>query len=118
LVDCGNWSVSASWATPVDTVSGVYVAKLTRTDTGGSSHIIFVVRDDTGNSPILFKTSDSTWQAYNSYGGASLYRDFAFVLPHGRAYKVSYNRPFTTRSNIDGLGQRSFFFWGEYPFLR
>src|SRR6266542_3151732 len=99
LVDCGNWAVSASWAVPSTAVSGIYFAKLVRTDTGGASHIFFVVRDDTGNSPLLFQTSDTTWQAYNSYGGASLYRDFSFGLAAGRASKVSYNRPFNTRSS-------------------
>ncbi len=30
LVDCGNWSESASWAVPGTAVSGVYIAKLAR----------------------------------------------------------------------------------------
>ena len=68
LTDCGNWAESASWTVPADATSGVYIAKLVRADTGGASHIIFVVRDDAGNSDLLFKTSDTTWQAYNSYG--------------------------------------------------
>ena len=66
LVDCGNWGVSASWAVPADAVSGIYLAKLVREDgTTGTSHIAFVVRDDDGNSDLLFQTSDTTWQAYN-----------------------------------------------------
>src|SRR6185312_44917 len=70
LVDCGNWAVSASWAVPSDAVSGVYIAKLVREDgTTGASHIIFVVRDDTRGSDVLVQTSDTTWQAYNRYGG-------------------------------------------------
>ena len=52
---------------------GVYFAQLVRTDTGGDSHIDFVVRDDDGQSDLLFQTSDTTWQAYNRYGGNSLY---------------------------------------------
>ena len=39
----------------------------------GASHIVFIVRDDDGASDLLFQTSDTTWQAYNSYGGNSLY---------------------------------------------
>src|SRR4051794_9093179 len=47
LIDCSNWSVSASWAVPSAAVSGIYFAKLVRTDgTSGSSHIMFVVRND------------------------------------------------------------------------
>ena len=118
LVDCGNWAVSASWAVPPNATSGIYFAKLVRADTGGASHIFFVVRDDNSNSDMIFKTSDTTWQAYNSYGGASLYVDHAFGLPNGHAYKVSYNRPFNDRDNNDGLGQKSFVFNTEYPMVR
>jgi len=69
LVDCGNWTAQASWDIPATAVSGIYIARVTRTDNGGSSHIVFVVRDDAANSPILFKTSDASWVAYNDYGG-------------------------------------------------
>jgi hypothetical protein len=65
LYDCGNWGVSASWAIPANAVSGIYVAAPTRDDTGGSSNIVFVVRNDSSHSAILFQTSDETWQAYN-----------------------------------------------------
>ena len=57
LVDCGNWTISASWSVPATAVSGIYFAKLIRSDTGGSSHIMFVVRDDDSHSDLLFKTS-------------------------------------------------------------
>jgi hypothetical protein len=110
LIDCGNWAVSASWAVPSTAVSGIYFAKLTRTDTGGASHIVFVVRDDASTSAIVFQTSDTTWQAYNQYGGNSLY----VGNPAGRAYKVSYNRPITTRTT----GPEDFVFNAEYPMVR
>ena len=67
LIDCGNWAQTAVWNVPSTAVSGVYVAKLTRIDTGGDSHIVFVVRDDQAQADILFQTSDTTWQAYNTY---------------------------------------------------
>ena len=73
LIDCGNWAVSASWAVPSTAVSGIYFARVNRLDTGGASHIVFVVRDDSSHSDLLFQTSDTTWQAYNQYGGNSLY---------------------------------------------
>lgn len=110
LVDCGNWAVSASWAVPVDAVSGIYFAKAIRSDTGGASHIIFVVRDDASHSDLLFQTSDTTWQAYNQYGGNSLY----VGSPAGRAYKVSYNRPLTVR----GTQPEDSVFNAEYPMVR
>jgi Domain of unknown function (DUF4082)/Bacterial Ig-like domain/Bacterial Ig domain len=111
LIDCGNWALSGSWAVPASATSGIYFAKVMRTDTGGASHIFFVVRDDASTSNVLFQTSDTTWQAYNNYGGNSLYTG----SPAGRAYKVSYNRPFNTRA-VDG-GQDSVFN-AEYPMVR
>jgi YVTN family beta-propeller protein len=113
LVDCGNWSVSATWAVPANAVSGVYIARPVRTDDGsnGASHIPFIVRDDSSSSSVLYKTSDTTWQAYNDYGGNSLYSG----APAGRAYKVSYNRPMITRGN---QYQRANLFGAEYPMIR
>ncbi len=73
MIDCGNWDVSASWIVPSDATSGIYFAKAVRTDTGGASHIVFIVRDDAGGSDMLFQTADTTWHAYNTYGGNSLY---------------------------------------------
>src|ERR1700761_2131126 len=102
LMDCGNWAVSASWTVPTTAVSGVYIAHLVRTDTGGDSHIVFVVRNDSSHSDILFQTNDETWQAYNYYGEGSLYGDNSGVFDlSSRSYKVSYNRPFLTRSYND-----------------
>uniref|UniRef100_UPI00286BB09C DUF4082 domain-containing protein n=1 Tax=Salinibacterium sp. TaxID=1915057 RepID=UPI00286BB09C len=107
LADCGNWGLSASWTVPATAVSGVYIAVLDRTDTGGTSHIIFVVRDDSSRSDVLFQTSDTTWQAYNTYGGASFYQGGSA----GRAFSLSYNRPFATR---EGITARDFYFSSEF----
>jgi hypothetical protein len=112
LMDCGNWAVSASWAVPASATSGIYFAKVTRTDNGGSSHIPFIVRNDSSTSDILFKTSDTTWQAYNDYGGANLYTGGPGT--QGGAYKVSYNRPFHTRV----YEFYSWIFNAEYPMVR
>ncbi|MCY4726965.1 DUF4082 domain-containing protein [Nocardioides sp. STR2] len=108
--DCGNWAVSASWNVPSTAVSGIYIAHLKRGN-GDASHITFVVRDDASTSDVIFQTSDTTWQAYNTYGGSDFYRGGA----NGRAYKVSYNRPVLTRG---GIGGRDFFFANEYPMVR
>lgn len=111
LYDCGNWGVSASWTVPSNAVSGVYIARLRRSDTGGSSHITFVVRDEASHADVLFQTSDTSWQAYNTYGGSSFYQG----ANPGRAYKLSYNRPFNTRGSASG---RDFYFANEYPLVR
>src|SRR6266404_2957257 len=108
LVDCGNWGISASWTVPSTATSGIYYAKLLRLDTGEASPIIFVVRNDSSHSDILVQTSDPTWQAYNAYGGNSLYSG----NPIGRAYKVSYNRPVNATQSIHGD-----FFAFEYPIV-
>ena len=110
LIDCGNWGTSASWTVPSTATSGVYFARLIRLDTGEVGATIFVVRNDTSHSDLLFQTSDPTWQAYNNYGGNSLYSG----SPVGRAYKVSYNRP------LNGPDQATHwdFFAHEYPIVR
>lgn len=118
LVDCGNWSVSVSWAVPANAVPGLYFARLTRTGNGGASHIPFVVRDDNSTADILFQTSDATWQAYNVYGGNSLYVG-STSFPGGHAAKVSYNRPFLTRSGGGGSSSsEDWLFHAEYPMIR
>ena len=99
LIDCGNWAVSASWQVPTTATSGIYFAHLIRNDTGGDSHIVFIVRNDSSHSAIMYQTSDETWQAYNYYGAGSLYGPSSptFDLTV-RSHKVSYNRPFLTRN--------------------
>ncbi len=116
ITDCGNWAISASWAVPSTAVSGVYFAHLTRTDTGGDSHIVFIVRNDASKSAILYQTSDTTWQAYNYYGNGSLYGPYGtFGLPY-RTYGVSYNRPVLTRGfNSEAA---SYIFGAEYAMIQ
>ena len=109
VVDCGNWAVSATWQVPADAVSGVYFANFERLDTPGiTNRAMFVVRNDGRPTDLLVQTSDTTMHAYNRWGGNSLY--YSETL--GRAFKVSYNRPF----RIDGHGNA---FWdSEYPLVR
>lgn len=124
LLDCGNWQNSVTWNIPSDTVSGFFIGKLERTDgTPGKNYIYFVIRDDQRQSDLLFQLPDTTWQAYNTYGGVSLYEFFApetvFSNP-GQVYKVSYNRPF---NNAPNGGNAEFIklhtpFRTEYPFIR
>src|SRR6266851_10121700 len=89
LVDC-QWSSSYvltifNPADPSDWVSGVYLGKLTGLTSGKQSYIVFVVRDDSRASDLLFQTSVTTYQAYNAWGGNSFYRS---------ATHVSFNRPY------------------------
>jgi hypothetical protein len=120
LIDCGNWAVSASWAVPATAVSGIYLAHLIRNDTGGGADVPFIVRNDSSHSDMVFQTSDATWEAYNTYGGNSLYT-CTVACPTGNpaaykaAYKVSYNRPFHTPGDDQG---RSWLTYAELPMLK
>ncbi|HVW27172.1 MAG TPA: N,N-dimethylformamidase beta subunit family domain-containing protein [Polyangiaceae bacterium] len=96
LIEC-TWNPSATVIVDPTWVSGQYLFKLVRDD-GFESYVPLVVREDAHrHAPILYQSSVSTWQAYNLWGGTSLY---ANVLPAGavftdrRATKVSFDRPY------------------------
>ncbi|MEB3182388.1 MAG: N,N-dimethylformamidase beta subunit family domain-containing protein [Nostocaceae cyanobacterium] len=86
----GNSNDSTDW------ISGFYLAKLTASQSGKQSYIIFVVRDDRRRSDILFQSSVTTYQAYNNWGGMSLYRWNSRGM---QARKVSFNRPYAASPN-------------------
>jgi hypothetical protein len=90
LVEC-NWSVSYNLTIPTDWVSGIYLVKLALSAPAAESYIVFVVRDDARNSPVLVQSSVATYQAYNEWGGSSLYSTAGGVKT---GYKVSFNRPY------------------------
>lgn len=94
-------------ADPTDWASGVYLAKLTGSKSGKQSYIVFVVRDDARPSDLLFQSSVNTYEAYNAWGGTSLYSSPV------RAHKVSFNRPYI---DSDGAGQ--YLFKNEYQMVR
>ena len=124
LIDCGNWAVSASWTVPSTAVSGVYIAHLVRDDSkdlGGDSQIPFVVTNTASHSAIVVATSDATWEAYNDYGGNSLYTCTVACPPgnplaYKAAYAVSYNRPFDGALNTDAGA--SYLYYAEYQMIR
>ena len=96
LVDC-QWinPVSITAENPDDRTdwpSGIYLAKLTESVARAQSYILFVGRDDLGHAGLLFQLSVTTYQAYNPWGGKSLYHWGS--SDHKRASKVSFNRPF------------------------
>src|SRR5262249_19986246 len=96
LIEC-NWTnpyfltIPNDPSDPTNWCSGVYLAQLTGLQSGKQSYIIFVVRDNSRHSTYLFQCSVTTYQAYNNWGGASLY---LFNSPNGKADKVSFNRPY------------------------
>ncbi len=109
LVDC-EWSEPFEMSVPGTWVSGVYLAVLTSGQTNTQNYVIFVVREDARHSDLLVTLSTHTYQAYNCWGGKSLY---AFSSTYCEpAVKVSYNRPYT---QSHGAGD---FFYYEIQLVR
>src|SRR5262249_11990692 len=73
LVDCSNRSRGVTLTTTADWPSGVYLLRLVRTDNGNDNHVLLVVRRDGGGSAVVYQLPVTTYQAYNNYGGKSLY---------------------------------------------
>jgi len=118
MIEC-NWAAGYTLAVPTSWTSGVFLAKLT-SSAGFQNWIVFVVRDDARQAPLVYKQPVNTYQAYNNYPndnatGKSLYNYNSFGAPTvsgmNRAVKVSFNRPYADR----GAGQ--LFNW-EYYFVR
>lgn len=104
IIEC-NWKTSHTLAIPDAEngwTSGIYLAKLVNNDEARKdSYILFVVRDDTRNARYVAQLPVTTYQAYNVWGGKSLYtgcpdHDFAWRCPDGSgpSHTVSFNRPY------------------------
>jgi hypothetical protein len=95
LLDC-HWAPVASIDTGLDWVSGYYAVRLTD-PTGAYCSGVFVLRDDLRPGKLIALVPTFTHQAYNVWGGKSLYdyntTNIAFLFGHTRAVKVSFNRP-------------------------
>jgi hypothetical protein len=107
MVEC-NWPVAYRLQTGTDWVTGVYQAKLIASN-GSVGYIIFVVREDGAASDIMFPIAVTTYQAYNYWGGKSLYDHNS---TGGRAAKVSFDRPYVFNA---GAGP---FYDGDYGMIR
>jgi YD repeat-containing protein len=97
LVDCGNWAPTYTIPGSAFPASGVYLAKVTASN-GEQTQIVFTVRDDKRlpRSKILYVLPVATYEAYNVFGGKSLYYGYEgenTVSGTSRAVKVSFNRP-------------------------
>jgi len=96
LLACG-WPKSFQITVPSSWVSGIYLVKLTGSSTH-QAYIPFTVTDPTSHSTYLFIHAVFTDEAYNSWGGKSLYVDInvhgALRQYNNRAVMVSFQRPF------------------------
>ncbi|ACK73468.1 Ig domain protein group 1 domain protein [Gloeothece citriformis PCC 7424] len=114
LIEC-NWTTSYTLQTGNDWTSGLYVAKLTDQASGKIAHIWFVVRDDSSTGKVLFQSSVSTVLAYSTMGGYSLYTMNS--INGQRAYKVSYDRPFSQATYQESYEADTMLRW-EYNMVR
>jgi len=93
-----GWHHSARFTIPVDWESGFYLVKLEDDDTGAASYATFTVRSLTP-APVVVVVPTNTWQAYNTWGRLSLYRDLRAsgrtrTDQHTVAHIVSFHRPY------------------------
>ena len=97
-LSCANWSVSATVPASAFPMSGVYESLITDTTDGGiQNYVVFVVRNDSAGSKVLYVLPSATYEAYNTWGGKSLYFDknggSNTVSGSDRAVAVSFDRP-------------------------
>jgi len=92
-----NWQSSYVLTIPTDWTTGIYLAKFTDTE-GMQTYVPF---DVLGNfsSDYVVVTPDTTYAAYNDWGGSSLYEVNNSLFSESdnlpRAVKVSFDRPYT-----------------------
>jgi hypothetical protein len=98
------WEPSLTVTTDADWPPGQYLLRLESSD-GGATFVPLVIRDDGSHSDLLLQSAVTTWQAYNGWGGASLYQG-----NEGRADVVSFDRPYTGNGSGEFLGR-------EYEFI-
>jgi hypothetical protein len=109
------WSPTLTFAVDGTWPPGCYLLKLVGNG-GEEQYIPLTIRDDSSTAAFVIQNSVTTWQAYNLYGGYSLYygpngrgkQDFA-----NRARAVSFDRPYP-QSWAQGAAD---FVGNEYPLL-
>jgi DNA-binding beta-propeller fold protein YncE len=115
-MEAGTGMVRCAWATtfqitlPADAVSGYFAVRVSRDD-GWAALAPLVVVDDRP-ADLLVQAAVNTWQAYNGWGGESLYEDGSHTLPDGLGSRVSFDRPYAAALGL-GLALRY-----ELPFAR
>ena len=93
------WAPSLTVQTDATWPPGQYMFKLESLD-GGAAYVPLVIRDDKSTSDLLMQSAVTTWQAYNGWGGASIYTG-----TNGRADAVSFDRPYTGNGSGEFLGR-------------
>jgi hypothetical protein len=112
LTEC-DWHATLSFPIPEALASGVYIVKLLGAR-GAQSDCLFVVRSS-HPPPLLVEIPTATYEAYNAWGGDSLYPGGAKlvgVTHTSQGVEVSYDRPYDSQT---GAGQ---FFIREVAIVR
>lgn len=116
MVKC-DWTASYALNIEQTWTTGVYLVKLEELKENKQSYIIFVVRNDAEPNDVLFQLPVTTYQAYNFWGGKSLYdwgsgSDTEWgTIDGARASKVSFDRPYIASNNTSaafGMGAGEF----------
>jgi PKD repeat protein len=97
-VSCSNWAITATIPASAFPASGIYEALLTDTGAGNIQNtVVFPIRNDAANAPILYILPTASYEAYNTWGCKSLYFDkcggATTVSGSDRAVAVSFDRP-------------------------
>jgi len=101
LTEC-DWHPTLSFVIPPALPTGIYVARLSALT--GESDCLFVVRASTPQ-PLIAQLPTSTYEAYNAWGGDSLYpggADRVAITGTTQGIDVSYDRPY---DSVTGAGQ-------------
>jgi DNA-binding beta-propeller fold protein YncE len=91
MIRCA-WPVSFEFDVGQDWLSGLF---LIRIDADGFTQFVPLVIVDDRPADLLAQFPVTTWEAYNLYGGESLYADASGTMPDGHAVQVSFDRPYT-----------------------
>ena len=104
-----DWPTAWDFNVTNQTLPGQYLIRLD--DKNGDSNLVpILVTNPESKNPVTFISSVLTWQAYNEWGGYSLYKG-PDRTRRSRAMVVSFNRPY----DGDGAGQ---FRYMEFPIVR
>jgi hypothetical protein len=111
LVEC-HWQRSVAFEIGAEWTPGCYLIKLVASN-GETHYVPLTVRDDTSLAAIVVQNEVTTWQAYNLWGGYSLYGGGPEGVLADRSRVVSFDRPYR---NPDEGGSGGFI-GTELPFV-
>jgi hypothetical protein len=115
-VDC-HWPTTFTLTIDSSYPPGQYLVRLENTH-GQYRFVPLLVRDDNSAATYVYLSAVTTWQAYNTWGGYSLYHETnslgtTVTSNVNRAVRVSFNRPYDVKF-ANGAAD---FIGNEFPLL-